>query len=225
MDFIVLFEDENLLVVNKPQGVNVHSDNDELGLVARLNNLYQKKFFLVHRLDKMTSGILLLAKNSSYAATLAGYFAEKLTEKYYLAISTGRPNKKQGLIIGDMVSTRRGSWKLTRSRKNPAITQFFSQSIGNGLRGYLLKPITGKTHQLRVAMKSISAPILGDSRYGGEDADRGYLHSTILRIPDPSSNEQTWLTFSAPIKQYWPQAEWPEQWDKPWLLPWPLLKN
>jgi len=75
---------------------------------------------------------------------------------------------------------RNGSWKLLRSVENPAVTQFFSFGLTPGLRLYLLKPHTGKTHQLRVALKSLGVPLLGDTRYGADKSDRAYLHAWQL---------------------------------------------
>jgi len=112
--------------------------------------------------------------------------AAKTVEKYYLALSPVKHNKKQGSIIGDMQKGRRGSYLITREKSNPAITRFFAKSIvnHNGLRYwfFVLKPDTGKTHQLRVALKSIGSPVLGDERYGQASADRGYLHAYKMRF-------------------------------------------
>ena len=73
-------------------------------------------------------------------------------------------------------------FKLLRTMNNPAITQFFSYNIANKQRLYLLKPHSGKTHQLRVALSSIGSPIIGDQLYGGIQADRGYLHAYALQF-------------------------------------------
>jgi len=81
-----------------------------------------------------------------------------------------------------MERARNGSWRLARSLEDPASTTFVSRSAKPGLRLFALRPATGKTHQLRVAMKSIGAPIFGDERYGGSAADRGYLHACALRF-------------------------------------------
>lgn len=79
-----------------------------------------------------------------------------------------------------MERTRDGNWKLLRSRENPAITRFSSRSISSNLRLFILKPQTGRTHQLRVMMKALGSPIIGDERYGGTPAERGYLHALQL---------------------------------------------
>ena len=79
-----------------------------------------------------------------------------------------------------MARSRRGTWKLTRDEDNFAVTRFSSQSLKPGLRLFVLQPFTGKTHQLRVAMKSIGSPILGDTLYGGDEAEHLFLHAWRL---------------------------------------------
>ena len=81
---------------------------------------------------------------------------------------------------GRMARSRRGTWKLTRDEDNFAVTRFSSQSLKPGLRLFVLQPFTGKTHQLRVAMKSIGSPILGDTLYGGDEAEHLFLHAWRL---------------------------------------------
>jgi tRNA pseudouridine32 synthase / 23S rRNA pseudouridine746 synthase len=138
----------------------------------------------VHRLDKVTSGLLVMAKNAAANEVLSEQFRDRLVEKFYLAISAKKPKKKQGLIRGDMAPARRGAWKLLASTENPAITQFMSLSLSPGKRLFIVKPHTGKTHQIRVALKSIGAPILGDQLYADsascEGIDRVYLHAYSL---------------------------------------------
>ena len=101
-----------------------------------------------------------------------------------MALSNQKPKKKQGLIIGDMKKSRDGAWKLCQTKDNPAITRFESVSCEPNLRLFILKPQTGKTHQLRVAMKSLGSSILGDGLYGKntEKIDRTYLHATQLEF-------------------------------------------
>lgn len=172
-------ETENFLLIDKLPGVV--AQGVEHSLFSHLSRLYPDTgLFPVHRLDKITSGLMLLAKNSQAARELSNQFAVRQTDKFYLAISDRKPRKKQGGILGDMAAARRGSWKLLKTTENPAFTQFFSESLSPGKRLFLLRPLTGKTHQLRVALKSIGAPILGDQRYGSSGADRGYLHAFAL---------------------------------------------
>ncbi len=223
----LLVRKDDYLIINKAPGVSVHRDQSETGLLEQIRaDLNCAPLFLVHRLDKMTSGILLLACNAEAASYLSRQFQERRVEKYYLALSDQKPRKKQGLIKGDMERTRRGSWKLSATTDNPAITRFFSCSVEPGLRLFLLKPLTGKTHQLRVALKSIGAAIIGDERYYGASAkpmDRGYLHAWSLvfewqgerckYICDPDIGElyqrasvkQQLLCWQPPDEQPWPK--------------------
>jgi len=139
----------------------------------------------VHRLDRMTSGLMLLARTPEVARQLSQKLEARQVDKLYLALSDRKPAKKQGLVTGDMLKGRGGAWRLCASREQPAQTRFCSTSLAPGLRLFFLKPLTGKTHQLRVALKSLGAPIIGDPLYHGAEptpADRGYLHAWSLRF-------------------------------------------
>lgn len=174
-------EHPEFLIVDKPPGKDFHNDENKLGFFNEVKrDLGLQQLWPVHRLDKPTSGLLILAKSKTAAQQLSASFAEQKVDKRYLALSGARAKKKQGKIHGDMVRSRRGGWRLERRFNNPAITLFHSTSLVPGKRLYYLMPKTGKTHQLRVAMKSISAPILGDQTYGGEQSDRLYLHAYHL---------------------------------------------
>lgn len=181
--FSVVLEQADFLVVNKEAGIDMHDDAGVPGLVSRVSAAVGQNVYPVHRLDKATSGLVLLAKNKEATSELSQLFADRRVKKTYLAISDRSPKKKQGWVKGDMAKSRNGSWKLLHSSNNPAITYF--QSVALAIphhRLYVVSPHTGKTHQIRVALKSISAPILGDERYGGSVADRTYLHAWRLHF-------------------------------------------
>ena len=192
--FDLVLETDEFLLLDKKAGITFQGQQEGQGLLAEIREYFDtRSIYPTHRLDKMTSGLLLLAKTREANRALSLAFQERRIEKYYLAISELKPKRKQGLICGDMLRSRRGSWQLSREMTRPALTQFFSYSISPGRRLFLLKPHTGKTHQLRVALKSIGAPIMGDSRYcpvnkslvknsASAQADRGYLHSYALRF-------------------------------------------
>ncbi|WP_159879032.1 TIGR01621 family pseudouridine synthase [Aquitalea denitrificans] len=224
--FTLLHSDPRFYLINKHPGVSFHREGEEDGLLDVVRaGLQDEALWPVHRLDRITSGLILLARSSSVASQLGAAFAEHAVEKYYLALSDRKPQKKQGLIKGDMEKGRGGAWRLLPTLQNPAITQFFSFSVQPGLRLFLLRPRSGKTHQLRVAMKSQSAPILGDSLYGGSAADRGYLHAYALRFtldgeafsfvcpPDQGAH------FLSPALLDCLQREAAQ----PWALPWPRV--
>ncbi|WP_062067082.1 TIGR01621 family pseudouridine synthase [Cellvibrio sp. OA-2007] len=219
------------VVIYKKPGISFHSESGDLGLFETVKQKESfTELFPVHRLDKVTSGLLVMAKTPDINRQLCDAFSQRRVQKYYLAISEKKPNKKQGLIKGDMAAARRGAWKLLNAQENPAVTQFFSKSISAGRRLFVVKPHTGKTHQIRVALKSIGAPIAGDSLYGDATqsaaCDRCYLHAYSL-------------AFSLGEKQY-RFTELPregelfsgdvfaaalQEWREPWLLPWPQLSS
>ena len=155
--------------------------DSENGIIAQTKHYENlSSLYLCHRLDTVTSGCLLMAKHADAAAELSGLFAHRQIQKYYLAFLSNKPTKKQGTVSGDMKNRRRGQHILLKSKDNPAITQFFSHHIDGLGRIAIVKPLTGKTHQIRVAMKSIGAPILGDTLYGASPADRVSLHAYSL---------------------------------------------
>lgn len=183
MDIQLIDQQPGFIVVNKPIDIGFHDDSTNLGFFNLVKNkLALPELYPVHRLDKMTSGLLILATDKEAAIKFQTLFANKSIEKYYLAISDAKPKKKQGLIKGDMEKSRRGMWKLTRNMKNPAITQFFSYTLPDKHRLFIVKPHTGKTHQIRVALASIGSPILGDPYYSKSTSDRGYLHAYQLEF-------------------------------------------
>ncbi len=214
----IIFENEFFLVVSKSCGVNFHNEKG-VGLVSLLKEDLKIELYPIHRLDKVTSGLIIFGKSSSIANEFSQLFINKEMNKFYIAISSHKPKKKMGKISGDMEKSRNKSWKLLRSNLNPAITIFKSYSLSPGLKFFLLKPLTGKTHQLRVALKSIGSPILGDEIYASSEdkSDRTYLHSYFLNfilydkeysfIDLPTHGEQfTSELFKKLIKDF----------DKPW---------
>ena len=176
----MIFRCDDYWVISKPAGMSFHAESDELGVMQYLAKTYREHtFYPVHRLDKMTSGLLVVACHKKAAASFGEMFEKHAIEKRYIALSDRKPKKKQGTISGGMQPSRRGQWKLTQDTENLAVTQFFSTAF-QGNRLFLVRPLTGKTHQIRVALKSIGSPILGDARYSGNVSDRGYLHAYSL---------------------------------------------
>lgn len=218
----------NFVVIYKKPDTSFHS---ETGVPGLFETLKQREgfevLFPVHRLDKVTSGLLVMAKDAATNLALTNAFAKREVEKYYLALSAKKPGKKQGQVKGDMAPARRGAWKLLSTTHNPAITQFVSKSAGEGRRLFLLKPCTGKTHQIRVALKSLGAPIMGDALYAGHmPSDRTYLHAFSLSFHLDNNLHRflalpregvdfTGAAFDALIGE----------WCEPWSLPWPSLKG
>ena len=228
----ILFESDHILAINKPTGIPHHDDGEESGILSVLRQQqassaiqYQGRLYGVHRLDRVTSGILLFAKDQEMAANLTKAFRDGTVTKYYTGLSAKKPNsKKQGWVKGNMVRGRRKSWYLTRDLRgdNFAVTRYFTAGL-SGLTGssnsnvhhedplpktlILFQPMTGKTHQLRVAAKSVGLPLQGDPVYtdGGEDrtgGSRTYLHATGLHV-DLESEQSITIWSPPPFGHLW----------------------
>jgi tRNA pseudouridine32 synthase / 23S rRNA pseudouridine746 synthase len=229
--FDILEKNADFWLIYKYAGVSFHSESGEPGLFESIRQAAIQEginsLFPVHRLDKVTSGLLLVATHEAANTHLCQIFQERQLEKYYLALSHKTPIKKQGALVGDMEPSRRGTWKLSKTKNNPAITQFFSQSIAPHQRLFLVRPRTGKTHQIRVAMKSLGSAIMGDPLYSAQDAasfDRCYLHAYALgfslfgkdyrfRVLPKEGNLFLQDSFLQAMKDY----------AEPWDLSWPVI--
>jgi len=178
----IVFEHADFWIVEKPIGWTVQRDDNAPSILEWLKSSFNQSALPVHRLDKPTSGLLIVAKNDLGNRALSTAFAQRKIKKTYVAVSDIKPKKKQGWVKGDMAQSRRSQWKLMRTVENPAITQFESHALVDGKRVFVLYPTTGKTHQLRVAMRSLGSPILGDELYGGHPAERMYLHAWRIQF-------------------------------------------
>jgi tRNA pseudouridine32 synthase/23S rRNA pseudouridine746 synthase len=255
--FNVIADLADFIVIDKSENINFHDEDDiGHGLFSQVRQYLIKhssidqlqikqpalkqalpqneennavELFPVHRLDKMTSGLIIFAKNLTTAQQFQRLFSQHSIEKYYLAMSDTKPKKKQGLIKGDMAKSRRGTWKLLRTMENPAVSQFFSYTVttntGKKNRLFIIKPHSGKTHQIRVALSSIGAAIIGDPSYNMQSvADRGYLHAFALRFELHGNKFQ----FISPPTQgeFFIEKEVTQKiatLKEPWLLPWPKI--
>jgi tRNA pseudouridine32 synthase/23S rRNA pseudouridine746 synthase len=231
--FTLVFRHADFVLVDKFAGVSFHSE-DGPGLVVAVELALGQKLYAVHRLDKVTSGLLLLATSAQAAARFTAMFSDRSIDKYYLALSLGKPKQKQGWVKGDMQLSRRGAYKLCSTTADPALTYFLSAGFDGaatglpaGCRAFLLKPYSGKTHQLRVALKSQGAAIAGDALYQGAPADRVYLHAYALSFDWQGQSYQ----FVCPPTQgdFFAAPALAEKIAKDWACPWglafPLLKQ
>lgn len=219
--FDIVWQSDQVLLIDKHAGANFHSEQGEAGLFATLAQTFPG-LYPVHRLDKPTSGLLVMAKTADANRQLCEQFRARQVDKYYLAISTKKPRKKQGAVVGDMTNARRGAWMLTRERNNPARTAFVSRSMGPGVRMFVVKPATGRTHQIRVALKSVGSPILGDALYGAEASDRMYLHAYSLGFTiDGEYHRFTQLPSTGTYFCDAPFTDVMVDMAEPWNLAWP----
>ena len=215
VDLPILYEDDDVIVVNKPSGLLTHakgglSDEPTVAEIIR-----QKTSFatdtdrpgIVHRLDRDTSGLLIIAKNPESAAHLQRQFAERTAKKTYIAITDGKPKlnaAKIDLPIGRNPSVP-STFRIDPNGK-PAQTTYHVLAENDAQSLVELKPTTGRTHQLRVHLTHLNVPILGDRVYGKSSDCRMMLHAQKLEITLPSGERKV---FEAAIpdefKRFFPE--------------------
>ena len=203
INFPILFEDENVIVINKPRGILTHSKgalNDEFTVAdffesrgARFSE-GTNRIGIVHRLDRETSGVIIGAKNDETAKKLQKQFSERTAKKNYVAIVKGVLNPKKALI--DLPIARNGSAPSTfmiHAKGKPAQTEYEVLNDNGDFSLVKLMPKTGRTHQLRVHLSYLKHPILGDRVYDktitkAEAENRMLLHAQSLEITIPPKN-------------------------------------
>jgi len=185
----IIFEDENLIAINKPSGIATQGGS---GVDISIDDFVKlKKYQLVHRLDKDTSGVLLIAKNSDTVDFLTESFKNKTIRKTYIALVLGTLKKTSGII--DIPLSKQSLGKIEKVQPDfefgkTAITHYKIISQYKDYCKIELSPITGRTHQLRVHCKEIGHPILNDIKYGGKKVDfkktfsRLCLHALSIEI-------------------------------------------
>ncbi|CAN5195598.1 RluA family pseudouridine synthase [soil metagenome] len=204
IDLPILFEDADCVVMNKPIGLLTHArgGEDREASVASFLRQYVsgidgQRAGIVHRLDRATSGVIIGAKNPEALAWLQKQFSQRKVKKTYRAITSG--HFKQPEAIVDMPIERNPKAPAT-FRVGPngkmALTHYKVIETTDHLSSVELKPETGRTHQLRVHLQKLGHPIVGDILYGGNPADRLYLHAESLEITLPSRER---AVFVAPV--------------------------
>jgi 23S rRNA pseudouridine955/2504/2580 synthase len=165
---LILFEDEDILVVRKPEGIASLEDKS-LQNLNYLAKAYNPALQLCHRLDKMTSGILLMAKGPENYRHIAMQFQNRQIRKFYYALVPGVHHFEHEVVeLYLRVSTNR---RVTIDNRNgkPAITILNTDRLFGNFSLLRCEPVTGRTHQIRVHLAAIGCPIVGDHLYGGED--------------------------------------------------------
>jgi len=217
LEAMVIHRDKDVLVLDKPHGLPVQGGP---GIAKHLDGMLDALRFdaeerpkLVHRLDKDTSGVLVLARSTAAAAKLAAAFRGRDVEKTYWAVTVGQPSPPAGRI--DLALVKQGGPRGERTAAAEpgdkeaarAVTDFATLDAVRRRAAWLeLKPITGRTHQLRVhCAEALGCPILGDGKYGGAGAHMDglpgqlHLHARALRFPHPAGGT---LEIAAPVPKH-----------------------
>jgi 23S rRNA pseudouridine955/2504/2580 synthase len=208
---LVIHLDEDVLVLNKPPGLAVQGGT---GLKRHLDGMLDALRFdqkdrpkLVHRLDRDTSGVLVLGRNDFAAAKLAAAFRDRTARKIYWALVVGVPRPRKGKITSRVIkksaASEQGEKAGTEGKRG--LTEYeVLESAGNEIAWLALYPHTGRTHQLRIHCAELGTPILGDGKYGGRgaflegfpEAKKLHLHARSIEIPHPRGGK---LRLQAPL--------------------------
>jgi 23S rRNA pseudouridine955/2504/2580 synthase len=200
----VVYRDDHVIAVNKAPGLAVQGGSGTRvhvdGLLDALRLGAAERPRLVHRLDKDTSGLLLLGRSAAATARLAAAFRDRATVKEYWAIVVGVPNPSSGTIDRPLAKTAGGafgreSMTIDEAGGDKAVTAYEVMDAAATKAAFMvLRPLTGRTHQLRVHCAALGTPILGDGKYGGARAfvaapgiaRRLHLHAARLELPHPA---------------------------------------
>jgi 23S rRNA pseudouridine955/2504/2580 synthase len=211
----VLYKDDYVIVLNKPAGLAVQGGSNITrhvdGMLGALKFDTGERPRLVHRIDKDTSGILVLARTQKVARFLTAAFRDKDVRKAYWAIVVGVPEQDEGRIELPLLKLPSANGErvvVDEVEGKRAVTEFkVIEKIGRRAAWVEMEPITGRTHQLRVHMKAIDTPILGDGKYGGSDAfltgaeiaPQLHLHARAVRFAHPGGGN---FEITAPLPQH-----------------------
>ena len=212
----ILFENKHWLAVNKIPKLSVErspfqEDTIESLVYDYLSKSYKNPYVgIVHRLDRVTTGVLLFAKRKSTLRKINEQFRNKLIKKTYLAIVEEAPPSPKDTLTNYLWKDRKNKKGMVHAAKTETAVEsiLHYQEIGQSNNGHLLQvnPITGKFHQIRVQLSHIGCPILGDIKYGATkhiSPNSIALHAWKLSFINPTTNQTIYLQAPIPQKDWW----------------------
>ncbi len=209
---LVIYKDENIIVLNKPSGLAVQGGTNTLhhvdGMLEALKFEKEEAPKLVHRIDKETSGILVLARDRKNAEILTRAFKERDLDKTYLALVRGCPKKLSGEVKANLLKV--GEKMKVDNEGKKALTEYrVVDMVGNKFALVEAKPMTGRTHQIRAHLEYLGTPIVGDDKYFGAKRerigvlkDKLYLHAYKIDLSSIYKN----LRITAKLPDYFAEA-------------------
>ncbi len=187
MTIPILFEDENVLAVDKPPGLASNREAKSGGLPGALAAERGGRLFPVHRLDKEAGGVILFAKTPEAHRFLNAAFEKREVRKTYLALVHGRLKRNRGTVDKPIREFGSGRMGVDPSRGKPSVTEFEVEERFENATLVRVRPVTGRRHQIRVHLYALGHPIVGDSRYGDaalrHAAPRLMLHALEIVFP------------------------------------------
>ncbi len=206
LDNMTLWQNEDILVMNKPAGWAVQGGTglDNIATIDGLVRAVNPAYCLTHRLDRETSGVMIIAKGRAAASLITAYFRDKKIQKIYKSLCWGRPNRQyQGVIDAPIADGPGGEFMVLDNNGREAITEWELIEEMGPINYLQLRPITGRKHQLRVHLAGYECPIIGDKKYGKRGENRQkypnlLLHAEQIFIP----NGPKPLHITAPLPEY-----------------------
>lgn len=215
----IFYEDNHLIAVNKPSGTLVQIDQSgdaslEILVKEYIKEKYNKpgEVFLgvIHRIDRPVSGLVLMARTSKALERMNKAFKDREVQKTYLAVVRNKPAKEQGTLIHWLTRDQtKGVTKAHPKEVNGSQRAELHYKVLSEIEGFYLleiKPITGRTHQIRVQLASMNCPIVGDNKYGyprGNKDKSICLHSYKLAFNHPVTKEKMELKAELPLDSFW----------------------